>query len=320
METWRRGASAVRFTTARSFGRVRVTAGGPSGPRPGRPAAARAFEASSRRAGARVLWFAVEDPSDIGHDRPAVVIGAEPVWGPGRWEHVVATQSSVRSQIARARNKGVGMTRWDPGRVRRSHDLRAVLDAWLSTRGLPPLGFMADPFVLADPGDREVWVAGRDGQVEGYLGLVPGPEALVEWIIQRPRAPNGTAALLIDAAVRSLPAGVGFTLGMVPLSTHAPLSTPAPARPVRGLLAWTRAHATRFYNFEGLERFKAKFRPDRWRPLHLVTEGGPVTALTFHAVAAAFAGGSPTAFVARGLARAVADEARAVRRRALSSP
>ncbi len=153
-----------------------------------------------------------------------------------------------------------------------------------------------------------------NAEVVGYAVVRPGPEAFVEWIIRRRDAPNGTAALLLDTVVASLPPGGTFTLGLVPLSTFAPLSRQAPSRLVRGLLWWTRAHASRFYNFEGLERFKAKFAPDRWRPLHLVTDDRPITVFTFHAVAAAFAAGSPTWFVARALAAAVADEARTASR------
>ena len=33
------------------------------------------------------------------------------------------------------------------------------------------------------------------------------------------------------------------------------------------LSKWVRAHGKRFYNFEGLEAFKSKFRPDGWEPI-----------------------------------------------------
>ena len=118
-----------------------------------------------------------------------------------------------------------------------------------------------------------------------------------------------TAALLLDTALRDS-GSPAFTLGMVPLSTHAPLSDTTPSLLVRALLTWTRAHATRFYNFGGLERFKAKFVPDRWRPLHLVTAGRPITVFTFHDVAAAFAAPrAPTRFVGRALLDAAVQEA-----------
>ena len=300
----------IDYTEIRSWGRVRVAAGGPSGPTPHRPAAAAAFEAQARADRCRVLWFGVETPEDIAPNRPSLVIGAEPVWGAGRWPAMVTRKASVRAQIRRAANKGVTIEPWSSDRVRASAELRAVLADWLARRGLPPMSFMADPFVLDAPGDRRFWVATRNDRAIGYLALRPGDEVFVEWIIQRREAPNGTAALLLDTALRDsgCPA---FTLGMVPLSTHAPLSDTAPSLLVRGLLTWTRAHATRFYNFGGLERFKAKFVPDRWRPLHLVTTGRPITVFTFHDVAAAFAAPrAPTRFVGRALHDAAVREVR----------
>ena len=312
LEVWRgSGGATVRYRPVRSFGRVWVAAGGPSS---SRPDDARAFEDAAQREGARVLWFGVEAPEAIGPGRPAVVVGAEPVWSVERWGEIVAQKRSVRAQIARARNKGVAVEPWGASRVAASKSLRAVLHDWLDRRGLPPLGFTADPFVLEDA-DRRFWVATLEGDPVGYLAMVPGEEALVEWVIQHRRAPNGTASLLLDAAVRSLPPSSRVTLGMVPLSTFAPLSDRRPGLAVRALLSWVRAHATRFYNFDGLERFKAKFVPDDWRPLWLVTDGRPVTVLTFHAVAAAFtAPRGPTRFVARALADAVLEEARRLRR------
>ena len=308
MRVWTRGGSSVSYAEVRSWGRVRVAAGGPVGG--DAAAAARQFEADAHAAGARVLWFGLETLAEVGPDRPALVIGAEPVWRAGRWPEIVQSKRSVRAQIRRATHKGVTVEAWSTERVQRSAVLREVLDAWLGTRGLPPLAFLASPYVL-DARDRQVWVASVGAQVVGYLALRPGPEVLLEWIIQRPDAPNGTASCLVDRVMRSLPPASTVTLGLVPLSQRAPLSDAQPSLGVRALLAWTRAHATRFYNFEGLERFKAKFVPDQWRPLYLATDGRPITVVTFHAVAAAFASPrSPTRFVARALADALADELR----------
>ncbi len=316
LSTWHGEGATVDYVEVRSWGRVRVAAGAPTGPVENRPRAAAAFEAESKGAGARVLWFAVEDPADIGSDRPSVVIGAEPVWSAHRWPRIVAEKASVRAQIRRAAHKGVAVERWTAAEASASPELRAVLADWVDRRGLPPLAFLADPFVLDEPGGRRFWVATRDGIVVGYLALVPGDEALVEWIIRARDAPNGTSSLLLDAAVRALPASSSFTLGLVPLSTYAPLSDDAPPLLIRALLAWTRAHATRFYNFQGLERFKAKFVPDAWRPLSLVTDGRPVSVWTFHDVAAAFAAPrAPTRFVARALVDAAVTEAGTLARR-----
>lgn len=315
LDTWTGPDGAtVRYVDVWSLGRVRMAAGGPIGGDGPLAVSMRAFEAEARRGGARVCWFGVTDQELAATTSPRIVIGAEPVWRVQRWAEIVASKRSVRAQIARARNKGVSISAWSQARVRESPVLRAILDDWLDRRGLPPLSFLADPFVLDAPGDRQFWAATHSGRVVGYLVLVPGDEALVEWIIQRRDAPNGTAALLLDTAIRALPETSTFTLGLVPLSTFAPLTDPAPSFVVRALLSWVRAHATRFYNFDGLERFKAKFVPDHWRPLWLVTDGRPITVATFHAVAAAFSGDrGPTRFVARALVDASLEEARRLR-------
>jgi len=307
--------TTVTYAEVESWGRVRVAAGEPKGPVEHRSEGAKAFERDARAAGARALWFGVETPAHLGAGRPSVVVGAEPVWRVQRWPEIVASKRSVRAQIARARNKGVTVETWATDRVVASAELRDVLAAWLDNRGLPPLAFLANPFVLDAPGARRFLIARQGEDVVGYLAMLPGDETFIEWIIRRPGAPNGTAALLLDAAARQLPEEGTFTLGLVPLSTFAPLSETAPSLFVRGLLRWTRAHATRFYNFTGLERFKAKFVPDHWRPLHLVTDGRPITIFTFHDVAAAFAAPrGPTRFIARALADAVVDEGRAAAR------
>jgi phosphatidylglycerol lysyltransferase len=215
---------------------------------------------------------------------------------------------------ARYPNKGVVVEAWPAERAAGSGALRDVLAEWLAGRGMPSLSFLADPHVLDAPLDRRVFVAGRGGTPVAYLVLAPIPARdgwHVEWVIRRPPSPNGTAALLLDAAARSVAEADVLTLGLVPLSTHGPLSAPAPGRAVRALLAWTRAHARRFYSFEGLERFKAKFLPDAWEPLYLLTRG-PAGLGTFWAVADAFAGEqSPVGLVGRALAGAAADEVRA---------
>jgi phosphatidylglycerol lysyltransferase len=71
-----------------------------------------------------------------------------------------------------------------------------------------------------------------------------------------------------------------------------------------------RAHGRRFYNFEGLDRFKAKFAPERWEPVYAIANEGRFSARSLHAIAHAFSGGSPTWLVLRSLARAARTELR----------
>jgi phosphatidylglycerol lysyltransferase len=78
---------------------------------------------------------------------------------------------------------------------------------------------------------------------------------------------------------------------------------------VRTLLGWLRAHGRRFYNFDGLDRFKAKFQPDRWDPVFAVVDRARVSPRTLYAIAGAFSGGSPILLLMRALGRAARAEA-----------
>jgi phosphatidylglycerol lysyltransferase len=77
-----------------------------------------------------------------------------------------------------------------------------------------------------------------------------------------------------------------------------------------------RAHGRRFYNFEGLDRFKAKFAPDEWEEIVALADSPHFSPRALWAIAAAFAQGSPIALVARAVTRAARQEAHWLRRRA----
>lgn len=319
---WRRPDALVAYARGRLWpggAIVRVTAGGPVCAPDRLGSTAAAFERDAAEAGEGVCWFGIDDRvRGALPTHTALVIGAQPIWSPRRWPDILATTASLRAQIHRARNKGVVVERWSQSRAASSIALRAVLHDWLEHKGLPPLHFLAEPDVLDHLGDREVFVAKRGACTEAFLLLAPVPARngmFVEWIIRRAGAPNGTPSLLLDEVFRhAVDRGTSvLSLGLVPLSTYAPLSRSAPPPTVRAALSWMRAHARRFYNFEGLERFKAKFRPEGWETSYLLSPNPQVSLPLLHAVADAFAGPdqSPEALVGRALRRAAADEARA---------
>lgn len=324
LDRWRGHGALVAYARGREWpgGPVtRVTAGGPICEPDRLERTAQAFENHAAERGERVLWFGV-GAELVGSLRrhTSLVVGAQPVWAPGRWPSILSGKASLRAQLNRARNKGASVERWIRERAAASGALRALLAEWLAHRGMPPLHHLAEPDVLGALGDREVFVAHRGGAPVAYLLLAPIPARrgwLVEWIIQGEAAPNGTATLLLDAAFHH---AIGteadvVTMGLVPLSSYAPLSASAPPRHVRALLAWVRAHAERFYGFRGLERFKAKFQPDVWEPIYLATRAPRVGLRHLHAVADVFAGArSPEALITRALGGAVGAEARALRR------
>ena len=312
------GDAVVGYVRARAWPAgpgVWVAAGVPIGPPRAVGPAVAAFDASARARRARAVWFGVE-ADEVWHfpHHAALVVGAQPVWAPGEWGETLAAHASLRAQVRRAANKGVEVDEWPVARAAAHPGLRRCLREWTQSRGLPALRFLTDPFVLDHLGDRRVFVAQQAGSVVAYAVLAPVPARdgwLAEWLIQGAVAPNGTAARLLDAAMRAVAAeGAAYvTLGLAPLSSTSPPSASPPPLVVRALLAWTRAHARRFYNFEGLERFKAKFRPVAWEPVRLCTDEARVSLATLYALADAFAGGrSPVGLVGEAVLGAAADE------------
>ena len=318
------GVSVVRYMRAHRVpggGAMCVAAGDPFAPADRLSAVAEAFEQACESRGEGVIWFGASPRFHAAHRRTSLVIGAEPVLRPADWSETLSVKASLRAQVARARNKGVEVEEWSDARAAHLESLRPTLDAWLATRGMPQLHFLAQPDVLGAPGRRRFVVATQHGAIVAFAVIAPvgaRSAALLEWIIRRPDAPNGTASLLVDVAMRACARDriAEVSLGLVPLSTYAPLSANAPPPVVRALLRWTRAHARRFYHFDGLERFKAKFRPHRWEPSYLLTTQPTVTIGTLHAVADAFAGPiSPERLVAEAVARAGLDEFQRLRDR-----
>lgn len=303
---------------------VRIVGGAPVCAAERLAGVAEAFEAEARRAGCRVCYFAAEGRLDARHAAGAgharVLLGAQPVWDPHAWPGRVAGHASLRAQLHRARNKGVTVAEWPAARAEQHPALRRCLAEWLATRGLPPLHFLIETDTLARLSDRRCFVAERGGAVAGFLVASPVPQRggwLVEQIVRGHDAVNGTSELLLDAAMRALAAdgSTYVTLGLAPLARHAVPEGYREPPWLRLLLGWMRAHGRRFYNFRGLEAFKAKFDPQRWEPVFAITGEPRLRPSTLYATAAAFAGGSPLTLFARGLAHAVAREAATLARR-----
>jgi phosphatidylglycerol lysyltransferase len=162
--------------------------------------------------------------------------------------------------------------------------------------------------------DRKMFVAMRDDHPVGFLVASPIPARkgwLTEQFVRAHDAPNGTADLLIDTAVRWMAdAGAEYvTLGLAPLSAHVAASQHA-GEPlwIRALFGWVRAHGRRFYNFDGLDAFKAKFTPDEWEPIYAISNERDFSVRSLFAIASAFTGGAPGRTVLRGLTRAIRQE------------
>lgn len=320
------GDAVVGYAT---HARTRVVAGAPVCAESRLEAVVAAFAADARAHGEHVVYFGAGERLEHryrAHPRLALVpLGAQPWWDPAGWERKLRGHRSLREQLRRARAKGVRVEEW-PAKVAHRHPaLERVLARWLAGRHLPPLHFLVEPDTLGHLGDRRVFVARRgegDARVVAFLVAtpIPGREA---WLLEQwprlPDAPNGTVESLVDAAMRALAAAGAraVTMGLSPLSPHGPPLAASP-RWLGVVLRWVRAHGRRFYDFEGLDRFKAKFGPDTWEPIHAMDDGPRFRARSLRAIAGAFSAGSPVLLVLRALAMAAREELRRLVPRARS--
>ncbi len=313
------GDAVVGFVRHR---RTRVVAGAPVCAAERLGAVTAAFEQDATARHERVCYFAAESRLQASPQRDeryaSLFLGALPVWRPGVLLATLRERRSLRAQLHRARNKGVAVAEWPTARAASDPALRRCLAQWLATRRLPPLHFLVESQTLDALLDRHVFVAERAGQPIAFLVATPIPARagwLVEQVVRGTGATNGTVELLLEAAAHAADAGGAqmVTLGLAPLSAHgAPCGEPPPLR-VRALLAWLRAHGRRFYDFRGLETFKAKFRPERWEPVFALATSPRITLATLYAIAGAFTRRSPVLFALRGMGRAMLTELRSLR-------
>jgi phosphatidylglycerol lysyltransferase len=323
IEFWfsRRADAVVGYVHRR---RTRVVAGAPVCPTDRLAEVVAEFEQECADRKIRVCYFGAEERLEnlLRDDRAhsMVLLGAQPSWHPGSWARIVDGKASLRAQLNRSRNKGVTVAPMSPADATGHPELKRALSEWLATRGLPPMHFLVEPETLSRLFDRRIFVArSRGGGIVAFLVASPVPARhgwLIEQFVRGRNAPNGTVELLLDAAMRTLAAeGCDYaTLGLAPLSRHG-LGPEVNPVWLRFILRWVRAHGRRFYNFEGLDNFKAKFQPERWEPVYAIVDEPRFSPGALYAIAAAFSDGSPLWTVARALWRAAGTELSWLRRR-----
>ncbi len=303
-------------------GRTLVVAGAPVCEESALESVSAEFEAFARAQGCGVCYVCAEERLRALFERSGghamAALGAQPAWNPRAWTQVVAHRASLRAQLNRARNKGVEVESIASANAAADPELRAVLGEWLRDRRLPPLHFLVEPNVLDGVlDDRAVLVARRHGAAVAFL--VASPVAarngyLVELLARSDAAPNGTSELLIDCAMRRF-AKEGrdyVTLGLVALA-HAADDAMARNPPwMRMMMSFARAHANRFYNFQGLERFRVKMAPGAWETIYAISNERRFSMRSLYAMGRAFSGIAPWAAVAIGAGKAVGEEVRAL--------
>lgn len=299
-------------------GRIRVVAGAPVCSRESVPEVVRELEADTVGGGRRVCFFGAETRltealrGETGH--AVILLGAQPSWNPKGWQEIISHRASLRAQLNRARNKGVAVTEIGASEAQKRTDLHQCLEAWLATRGLPSMHFLVESETLQRLFDRRIFVATQAGRVVGFAVASPITQRngwLVEQIVRRPNAPNGTSESLVDAVARTLAQEKYdyLTLGLAPLSRRA--VDPAVQNPfwLRLIFFAVRAHGRRFYNFDGLDKFKSKFHPDLWEPIYAVSHEKRFSFSTLYAIASVFSdGAAPVMSVVRAMGRGLKTE------------
>jgi phosphatidylglycerol lysyltransferase len=250
-----------------------------------------------------------------------ITIGAQPVWNPAAWPQIVRSRRSLRAQLSRSTNKGVRIESVSPAEAVRGADngeIRRTLLEWLQSRLLPPMHFLVEPEVLSGiVNDRLLLIARREERIVAFLVASPVTARngfLIEELDRSPQAPNGTSELLIDAAMHRF-ADAGCTYSTMGLVALADGTTGANPLWLRGLMHIARAHANRFYNFRGLERFRAKMHPAAWERLYVISNERRFSPQALYAVGGAFSGISPVRAIGLAVVKGAREELTTLRRK-----
>ncbi|MBX3245228.1 MAG: DUF2156 domain-containing protein [Acidobacteria bacterium] len=326
MEYWfgDNGDSVVAYADTKH---TRVVAGAPVCSKASLPDVARRFEQDSADLEKNVCYFGAEQRlENIYHEsdhHSKILLGAQPVWHPANWEKAVKGKGSLRAQLNRAVNKGVVISEWPVEKATDNSLLWDCLRKWLDTKGLPPLSFMIEPATLKHLEGRRIFVAEHDENVVAFLVLSPIPRRsgwLTEQFPHTPEAPNGTVELMMDNAFRKLAAdGAQYvTLGLSPLSRRAKIDAFENPMWLRAFLAWMRKHGQRFYNFDGLDAFKAKMAPEYWEPIFAISNEPEFSRRTLFSIGEAFSNNRPFRVFGKGLLRSVRSELKWLKQRLIN--
>ncbi len=318
MELWFTSDSEGCVGFVRRCG-VRVVAGAPICEESRIAQTAAAFEEDASREGEQVCYFGaaarLKNVLHSLHSHSFLEIGAQPAWNPAHWQSIISAHRSLRAQLHRAKNKGVAVKEFESSLAKGNCDLQRCYSEWRLAHETLTLGFLTDSVSLENLTDRRLFVAKMNGDPVGFLIATPVPDRngwLIEQIVRGRSAPNGTSELLIDCAMRAFADSKSeyATLGLAPLSVRAKSTIAKPKFWLRLLFAWTRKHGTRFYNFKGLDSFKAKFKPDVWEPIYAIVNEPCFSGRTLYAIAAAFTNEPPFRVASRALSEALRQELR----------
>jgi phosphatidylglycerol lysyltransferase len=153
--------------------------------------------------------------------------------------------------------------------------LETISTEWLGGKSVAEKGFSVGRFDRAYLARQPVAVVRRDGEIHAFANLwttADRGELSIDLMRYGKDAPRDVMDLLFaELMLWGREQGYRrFDLGMAPLSGLEARQL-APLLDRAGALVFR--HGEHFYNFEGLRRYKEKFRPE-WEPRYLAAPGG----------------------------------------------
>ena len=212
-------------------------------------------------------------------DFSAVKIGASPYFDLQKWNPCGDKAKNMRSSINQAKREGIRVEAFAGADCEIRLEIKSLCRKWLyARRSQTEFGwlFRLAPFLYED---RKRYFAARtaNGNLVGLLAASPIPARngwYLEDVLRFPDAPYGTADILVREALqfcREEGAELA-TLGSVPLSRKGTDKFGNNKHFFSEKLMNTLPqNLKRFYNFQGLEKFKAKFVPTFWESEYLLT-------------------------------------------------
>jgi len=202
-------------------------------------------------------------------------------------------RAALRHANNRAQREGLDLEILAPENVHAVlGEIRAISDAWLANQNTREKSFSLGAFDPAYLQRLPLALVRQGGRAVAFANLLlteTRQEVRIDLMRYLPDAPPSTMDfLLIRLMLHYQAEGVArFGLGMAPLAGMARHDR-APTWQHMGRLFFE--HGERFYNFQGVRRFKEKFDPV-WEPRYLAAPGGLAPLMALADIAALISGG-----------------------------
>jgi len=202
-------------------------------------------------------------------------------------------RAPLRHADNRAQREGLGLEILAPEDVHAVFgEIQAISDAWLANQNTREKSFSLGAFDPAYLQRLPLALVRQGGRAVAFANLLlteTRQEVRIDLMRYLPDAPPSTMDfLLIRLMLHYQAEGVArFGLGMAPLAGMAQHDR-APTWQQMGRLLFE--HGERFYNFQGVRRFKEKFDPV-WEPRYLAAPGGLAPLMALADIAALISGG-----------------------------